>query len=138
GSTETTEASHSSGYAQSKTHEGQDERKNESDITFTRRVLNSRFIRILQAHGFDTQGGRFVVQGEDNELTVKESFEMHRQMATELNLPIDDDFWYDTYGVPKPDNYEQIKKERRETEDRRPKQEPRSRNPRAKTPPPGG
>lgn len=113
GSTETTESSTSSGYAQAETHAGQDERKNESDINFTRRVLNSRFIRILNAAGFDTQGGRFIVEGEDNELTIKESFDI--QMALkDKGLPMDDDFFYETYGIPKPANYNEIKKDQEE------------------------
>jgi phage gp29-like protein len=114
GSTETTESSTSSGYAQAQTHAAQDERKNESDINFTRRVLNSRFIKILNAAGFSTQGGRFIVEGEDNELSVKESFDIHMQLKKE-GIPIDDDFFYETYGIPKPDNYDQIVAEKRET-----------------------
>lgn len=105
GSTETTEASQSSGYAQSKTHESQDERKNESDITFTRRILNSRFIKILNAHGFDTKGGYFIVQGEENDLSKTDTFQMHKELVKEIGLQVDDDFWYETYSIPKPDNY---------------------------------
>ncbi|WP_273004736.1 phage portal protein family protein, partial [Leeuwenhoekiella blandensis] len=63
GTTETTESSSSSGYAQSKTHQEQDESKHETDLNYVRRVLNSRFIRILQSAGFDTKGGRFIIQG---------------------------------------------------------------------------
>jgi SPP1 gp7 family putative phage head morphogenesis protein len=111
GSTETTESSTSSGYAQSQTHADQDERKNESDINFTRRILNSRFMPILKAHGFDVSGGRFIIEGEDNELTVKESFDMQMRLL-DKGLPIDDDFFYETYGIPKPANYNQIKKEK--------------------------
>lgn len=110
GSTETTEASTASGYAQSKTHEGQDERKMASDIAFTRRVLNSRFIRIMQTAGIETMGGHFIVQGEENELTQKESFEIHKGLIKELGLPVDHDWLYEHYNIPKPDNYqEQIK-----------------------------
>lgn len=111
GSTETTESSKSSGYAQAETHADQDERKNESDINFTRRILNSRFLPILKAHGFDVSGGRFIIEGEDNELTVKESFDMQMRLL-DKGLPIDDDFFYETYGIPKPANYDQIKKEK--------------------------
>lgn len=111
GTTETTESSTSSGYAQSSTHSEQDDRKHENDISFTRKVLNSRFIRILQAYGFDTEGGRFVVQGEDTELNKKEMFEVHLKMAKELNMPFDDDFFYETYGMAKPDDYDKRKKE---------------------------
>ena len=110
GSTETTESSSSSGYAQSNTHAGQDEKKNESDIQFTRRILNSRFTRILASAGFQVDGGSFIIEGEDNELTVKESFDMQMRLL-DKGLPIDDDFFYETYGIPKPDNYEQLKKD---------------------------
>lgn len=109
GTTETTESSESSGYAQSKTHSDQDNNKHTSDINYVRKLLNSRFIKILEAHGFNTEGGTFIIQGEETKLSTKESFEMHKEMATTLGLPIDDDFWYETYGVPKPDNYNKIK-----------------------------
>ena len=110
GTTETTESSDSSGYAQSKTHGDQDNNKHESDINYARKVLNSRFIKILESHGFNTEGGSFIIQGEETKQTTSESFEMHKAMAKELGLPIDDDFWYETYGVPKPKNYAQMKK----------------------------
>jgi len=111
GTTETTESSTSSGYAQSKTHADEDDSKHENDITYVRKVLNSRFIRILQAHGFDTKGGRFIVQGETQELTKKESFDIHKSLRNDLKLPIDDDFFYETYDVPRPDNYDALKQE---------------------------
>ncbi len=111
GTTETTESSDSSGYAQSKTHGDQDNNKHVSDINYARKVLNSRFIKILESHGFNIDGGSFIIQGEETKQTTSESFEMHKAMAKELGLPIDDDFWYETYGVPKPKNYAQMKKE---------------------------
>jgi len=120
GSTETTEASNASGYAQSKTHEGQDETKKESDITFTRRVLNSRFIRIMQSAGIDTKGGHFIVQGEENELTQEQSFNIHKSLVVDMKLPIDDDFWYETYGVPKPENYNELRRQKEEAEPNEP------------------
>lgn len=110
GTTETTESSSSSGYAQSKTHGEADERKHDNDITYTRKVLNSRFVRILHAHGFDVEGGRFVVQGEDTELTLKEMFELQSKLVKEHNLPVDDDYWYETYKLPKPADYAAMKK----------------------------
>lgn len=114
GSTETTEASTSSGYAQSKTHQEEDDAKHDNDIAYVRKVLNSRFVRVLQAHGFDTVGGRFIVQGESQELSKKESFDIHLRLVQELGLPVDDDFFYETYGLPKPENYDQLKKQKQE------------------------
>jgi SPP1 gp7 family putative phage head morphogenesis protein len=112
GTTETTESSTSSGYAQSETHSDQDERKHSNDITWVRKVLNSRFIPLMRAAGIDTKGGRFIIQGEDNELSQTEAFNIHLQLADKVGLPIDHDFWYETYGIPKPENYNEIIKEK--------------------------
>jgi|GEM_PF-72557 len=119
GSTETTESSSSSGYAQSKTHEGQDERKHARYITFARKILNTRFTRILQAAGFDTAGGKFVVAGEDNELSKKEMFDVHLKMGLPaakggLEMPIDHKWMYETYGMQMPEDYDQQMAERAE------------------------
>jgi phage gp29-like protein len=111
GTTETTESSNSSGYAQSKTHGEQDDKKHETDLTFIRRCLNSHFIKVLEAHGFNTANGYFMIQGEETELNKTESYAIQKSLVTDLGLPVDDDFFYETYGIPKPDNYETLKKE---------------------------
>ena len=141
GTTETVESSDSSGYAQAKEHGNQDTKKHDSDITYTRKVLNSRFIKILEAHGFNTQGGYFIVQGEETKLDPKESFEMVRSMVTELGLPVDDDYFYETYGIPKPKNYEQLKAEKEKevvkdnlTTENSKKTEPKSKKTKSKEP----
>lgn len=108
GTTETTNSSEKSGYAQSKTHQEQDENKNETDLNFVRRNLNSRFIKVLKAAGFDTKGGTFVLKKIRK--PNKEAFEIHKTMAKDLNIPIDDDFFYEEYGVPKPEKYDELKK----------------------------
>ena len=110
GTTETTEGSDSSGYAQSKTHSEQDENKHESDISFCRKTLNSRFTLVLKSAGFDTKGGRFIIQGDEVRLDKKESFEIHSAMKKDLGIPMSDDFFYEEYDVAKPDNYDQLKK----------------------------
>lgn len=107
GTTETTDSSTSSGYAQAETHNKQDEKKNESDLQFVRRSLNSQFIKILKAAGFDTKGGTFVIKADRN--LDKSAFEIHKQMRNDLKVPIDDDFFYEEYGVRKPDNYDELK-----------------------------
>ena len=114
GTTETTESSTSSGYAQSETHQDEDDIKHENDISYCRKNLNSRFIRLMQAAGIDTKGGWFIIQGEETELTKSESFTIHKGLANDVGLPIEDDFWYETYGVPKPANYAQLKAEKLE------------------------
>lgn len=121
GSTETTESSKSSGYAQAETHDKADVRKNETDIAFTRRILNSRFIRILKAAGFDTKGGTFVLKSE-KQLSKKEAFDIHLKMFKELNMPVDHDFFYEEYEMPRPKDYDaqleaRLEAAKRETEE---------------------
>lgn len=108
GNTETTDSSKSSGYAQSLTHGDQQDKKGETDENFVRRYLNSRFIKVLKAAGFDTRGGTFVLKKKKG--INKDAFEVHKSMVIDLKVPIDDDFFYEEYGVRKPDNYEQLKK----------------------------
>lgn len=113
GTTETTDSSKSSGYAQAETHNKQDEKKNESDLQFVRRCLNSQFIKILKAAGFDTKGGTFVIKKDKN--LNKSAYEIHKSMRKDLGVPIDDDFFYEEYGVRKPDNYDKLKNEANNT-----------------------
>ncbi|WAC40571.1 phage portal protein family protein [Pedobacter sp. SL55] len=110
GSTETTEASKSSGYAQSETHKEQDADKKETDVNFVRRTLNSCFIPILQAAGFNTKGGTFVLKSK-NHLTKKERFEIAKTMVKELDIPVSDDFFYENFEIEKPEDYEKLKNE---------------------------
>lgn len=105
GSTETTDSSKSSGYAQAEIHQDQDEKKNESDITFARRILNSRFIKLLKAAGFDTKGGTFTLKSK-RELGLKDAFDVHYKMVKELGMPFDYDFFYETYGMPRPKDFD--------------------------------
>jgi phage gp29-like protein len=112
GQTETTESSDSSGYAQSQTHAAVEDDINLSDINFTRRGLNTRFIEIMEALGIKTNGGKFVIVDEGAEnISKKDKLEMDISLVSDIKLPIDDDYWYETYEIPKPDNYEQLKKE---------------------------
>lgn len=113
GTTETTESSDSSGYAQAETHGEQDDNKHESDLSFVRKVLNSRFTRVLQSAGFNVKGGSFVIQGDEVRLDKAQAFEIHKSMVMDINLPLDHDFFYEEYGLPKPENYEQIIKDRK-------------------------
>jgi SPP1 gp7 family putative phage head morphogenesis protein len=119
GTTETTTSSDSSGYAQAETHATSDNSKFKGDITFVRKVLNSRFIKILEAHGFDTEAGKFTVEVLDS-TTDKEKITIINDLVDKHGLPIDDDYLYKTFNVPKPDDYDAQKKL---TEENKPKPE---------------
>lgn len=113
GQTETTESSKSSGYAQSQTHAGVEDDINLSDISYTRRGLNTRFNDMMIALGIPgaSKEGRFIIRGEGEEtISKKDKLEMDIALAKDINLPIDDDYFYDTYEIPKPTNYAALKK----------------------------
>ncbi len=110
GSTETTGTSKTSGYAQSKVHQEGDEKKSETDLNFVRRNLNSRFTKVMRANGLDTKGGTFILK-QTKKIDKKAQFDIHKSMAKDLNIPIEDDFFYEEYGMPRPENYEALKKE---------------------------
>ncbi len=110
GNTETTTSSTSSGYAQSKEHGKQQDEITKSDLAFVSNMLNhERFINILKSYGLAVEGGKFEYELELDLVALKTRKEIDEFVATKV--PIGDDYWYETYGIPKPENYEALKKE---------------------------
>lgn len=109
GNTETTTSSKSSGYAQSATHSTQQKELLKSDMEDVLNELNCpRFIEILRSYNLPVEGGWFEFEGEVNldELKARKDIDL----AISAKVPIDDDYWYETYKIPKPDNYEELRK----------------------------
>ncbi|MBN1340733.1 MAG: DUF935 family protein [Bacteroidales bacterium] len=78
------------------------------DKRFVLNVLNYDFSDILRNLGINTAGGEFVFAGKE-ELHAKEKIDIDATLAG--LIPISDDYFYETYGIPRPDNYEALKKE---------------------------
>ncbi|MCU7615651.1 DUF935 domain-containing protein [Chryseobacterium sp. PBS4-4] len=113
GNTETTSSSSSSGYAQSKEHGEQQDEITASDLIFVENYLNSdKFLTILKSYGFDVEGGFFEYDLDINLAKLKLRIEIDMQVS--MKVPIGDDYWYDTYRIPKPDNYDELKKKMEE------------------------
>lgn len=107
GNTETTTSSSSSGYAQSKEHGEQQDELTISDLIFVENLLNSaKFKQILKSYGFDVDG-KFEFELDLNLTKLKLRMEIDTFVSTKV--PIADDYWYNTYGVPRPDNYDELK-----------------------------
>lgn len=107
GNTETTVSSKSSGYAQSKEHGEQQDELTVSDLIFVENLLNSKkFIQILKSYGFDVNG-KFEFELDLNLNTLKLRMEIDTFVSSKV--PIADDYWYETYNIPKPDNYDELK-----------------------------
>jgi hypothetical protein len=109
GNTETTSSSKSSGYAQSKEHGEQQDEITASDLIFVENMLNSvHFINILKSYGYKVEGGAFAYELDLNLANLKLRMEIDTFVSTKV--PIGDEYWYHTYGIPKPDNYDELKK----------------------------
>lgn len=109
GTTETSSSSQSSGHAQAKTHQDENNKRHKRDIAYVRKTLNSRFIKILTTHGFNTKGGKFIVE-DDIKLSKKEHYEIIAGAKEKFNLPMDDQWLYETLSIKKPDDYDAQKK----------------------------
>lgn len=116
GNSETTSASKGSGYAQAKEHSKQQLEITKSDIAFVQNVLNEpQFLNILKSYGYPIEDGdSFEYEMEIDLETLKARKEIDEFVSAKV--PVDDDYWYDTYGISKPDNYEELKKEMKEKE----------------------
>ena len=82
-----------------------------NDRKFLLKVLNNRLKPLLQLHGFPVGNGSFVYPEQDN-IAKKDRLEMDLKLAG--RIPIEDEYFYITYGVPKPANYEQLAREKKE------------------------
>ena len=105
GTTETTESSDSSGYAQASEHGDQDDKKSSKDLDFVRRTLISKFTKIMKAFGLPVDGGKFIIPDASTAVDPVDAFNMFVLMDTQMGVPIDHDFIYEFTGMPKPADY---------------------------------
>lgn len=107
GNTETSKSSNSSGYAQSKTHQEQQFEITKSDLAFIEEELNEQWFKdVLTAYGFPVDG-KFEFEKEIDLEKLKTRMEIDKFVAEKV--PVSDDYYYETYAIPKPDNYDELK-----------------------------
>ena len=79
-----------------------EQNKHKGDVRFVERVLNERVIPMLEARGFNLQGGRFMFPKEAEPLTVADIV----NLSEIIQIPAA--FVHDKYGIPMPKDGEQI------------------------------
>lgn len=79
-----------------------EQNKHKGDVRFVERVLNERVIPMLEARGFNLQGGRFMFPREAEPLTVADIV----SLSEIIQIPAT--FVHDKYGIPMPKDGEQI------------------------------
>lgn len=110
GNTETTSASSSSGYAQSKEHAEQQDEIVAADLVLIEGLLNSeKFLKVLSSYGYAVEGGHFEHEMDVDLQQLKTRLEIDEKLAA--IVPVEDDYFYETYRLPKPKNYDKLKAE---------------------------
>jgi hypothetical protein len=99
GNTETTSASSSSGYAQSKVHLQQQYEITRSDLVYTAAMLNSeKLLSIIHAYGYPARTGRFTFSKDMDMDYLTARLAIDKEVSQ--IVPVPQSYWYDTYGIP--------------------------------------
>lgn len=117
GNTLTTEAQATGTQALGTVHKKSEDQILKSDQKFILNVLNFDMFDIFTKLGINTTGGEFIfTEPKFIDLTAKAN--ILTQLQNSFRLPISDDWLYETFGIDKPQNYEQMKLEIEEKENR--------------------
>lgn len=108
GNTLTTEAGDTGTQALGTVHQKVEDKIERADRQMILDVLNYELTDIFTNLGMNTAGGEFsFVVPQDKNLSARILIDMQLKNA---GLPMDDDYFYETYGIEKPKNYEELKK----------------------------
>ena len=80
----------------------------QADKRFILNVLNYEMADIFAVMGVNTAGGEFVYP-EQKDIDQNTKMGILTQLRTNFNLPVDDDYLYEEFGIEKPKDYNQIK-----------------------------
>lgn len=111
GQTLTTEQGAVGSQALGNVHQAVEDKIEFADKLFIKNLLNFGFRDLLLKRGYPADGEFDYI--EDEELTIKQKIELAISLDNK-GLPIDDDYYYLTSGIPKPDNYDELKKKKDE------------------------
>lgn len=95
------------------------QQEGEVDITFFIKsqilnILNYEVRDIFAALGINTKGGEFAFVPPKKK-DPKQQVDIVCKLINEAGLPVSDDYLYEEFGIPKPDNYDQIKEQAQAT-----------------------
>ena len=89
-------------------HEAAELRIAEADKKDLISILNTDFIRVLETFGIKAEGGYFDFEQQDEEVTLADRLTMDMQLNNLIDIP--DDYFYEKYGIPKPEKKDKVAK----------------------------
>ncbi len=108
GNTLTTEAGDTGTQALGTVHQSVEDKIERADRQMILDVLNYELTDIFTNLGMNTAGGEFsFVVPQNKDLSARVIID---QQLKNMGLPISDDYLYETYGIEKPQNYDELKK----------------------------
>lgn len=108
GNTLTTEAGDTGTQALGTVHQKVEDKIEKADQQMYLNVLNYELTDVFTNLGMNTADGEFTCETpQDKNLSARILIDMQLKNA---GLPMSDDYFYETYGVEKPKNYEELKK----------------------------
>lgn len=113
GNTLTTESSDNGTQALGTVHKKVEDRVAQSDRRYILDVLNYNMTDIFQRMGINTAGGEFCFP-EQKDIDPATKMSILTQLKTNFQLPVADEFLYQEFGIEKPADYDNIKKQQQE------------------------
>lgn len=77
-------------------------------------ILNYDLRNIFAALGINTEGGKFKFEPPEKK-DPKQKVDIVCKLINDAGLPVSDDYLYEEFGIPKPDDYDQIKEQAQAT-----------------------
>ena len=126
GNTLTTEAGDTGTQALGTVHQSVEDKIERADQKMILDVLNYELTDVFTNLGMNTAGGEFsFVVPQNKDLSARVIID---QQLKSMGLPISDDYLYETYGIEKPKNYEELKAARmpepKKQSEEKPEEEP--------------
>jgi len=112
GNTLTTDAKEKGTQALGTVHKEEENDMNDDDRDFILDILNYQMRDIFAVLGFNVEGGEFVYAKKDKVDTALQIDIV--QKCANMGLPIDDDYLYETFGITRPENYDELKAKKEE------------------------
>ncbi len=89
-----------SSYSQGKVHADTEDEINKADRRFVQRILNKEILPRLEKRGYPVAGGWFHFAEQGENLTKAQQLDIALKVSEKV--PVDDNYWYENYGIPKP------------------------------------